>query len=280
MRRQPHLVVGNALFELLLKRKASLRSNLVWVHHPGEGRLSVSADALPIAPTATLLSRGDRAALAGVVDALRAALAPHPDLEWIETERLAATDGVVTTDAHGSQLSSPLSMRDDRGHISAGAREGLFLYELVRRYAPRSILELGTAYGIGTMYLLAASDAPVVTVEGDPVRRAAATASFERHGLIGRVESVAGWFPDVVPTVLAKRPRPFDFVYEDGPHVADITWRTFAAVAPALPPGALYVLDDVHHIAGNAEAWARIQAHEAVVASAEYNGRQGLCVIG
>ncbi|HEY8407307.1 MAG TPA: class I SAM-dependent methyltransferase [Gaiellaceae bacterium] len=280
MRRQPHLIAGNALFEFLLKRKASLRSDLVWVHHPGEGRLTLAADSLPIQPRATLLSRGDRGALDGVVDALRAALTPHRSLDWIENERLAHLDGVVTVDPHGTQLEEPLAMTDDRPDISAGAREGLFLYELVRRYAPRSILELGTAYGIGTMYILAATEASLVTVEGDPLRRQAALASFERHGLAARVESVSGWFPDVLPSLLERRAEPFDFVYEDGPHIADVTWRTFTAVVPTLRKGSLYVLDDVHHIAGNDEAWERIQAHESVVASAEFNGRQGVCVIG
>lgn len=279
MRRSPHLILGNALFEFLLRRKASLQSELVWVHNPGEGRLRVSADALPIASTATLLSRGDRSALEGVVAALRAALAPHPGLDSFETERLAATHGVVTTDAHGARLQRPLSMTDDRGEISAGRREGVFLYELVRRFAPQSILELGTAYGIGTMYLLAATDGRVLTVEGDPVRRQAATALFERHGVAARVQSVEGWFPDVLPGLLADCREPIDFVYEDGPHIADVTWRTFTAVVPALRPGALYVLDDVHHVAGNDEAWEQIQAHESVAASAEYNGRQGVCVI-
>jgi hypothetical protein len=58
-----------------------------------------------------------------------------------------------------------------------------------------------------------------------------------------------------------------------------VTWAVFEAVIDRVESGAFLVFDDIYHQrAGNARAWARIITHPEIVASAEVNVRQGICV--
>ena len=275
---RPDRQLARVAFDSLLRRKESITAEVVWAHHPGEGRLEVRADGLRVHPAISVLSRGDRDALAPVLDAVRASLEPHPQLAWIEEDRIASEEGEVTLDSHGAELAAPARLDDDRRYISAGERQGWFLYELVRRLQPAAILELGTAYGIGTLYLAAAGDTPIVTVEGDPVRRDAAARLFERRQVADRVDSLVGWFPDSLPEAFGRLRAPLGLVFEDGPHTAEVTKPTFDAVVERLEPGGIAVIDDVYHPAGNEAAWRQIEQHPLVAASAEITGRQGVVV--
>jgi predicted O-methyltransferase YrrM len=275
---RPDKLIARGLLDGLLARKESLLATVVWTHHPGEGRVRTRLDHIRVDTTVSVLTRGDAAALEPVLDAIRAAVRPHPELDWIEARRLAEEAGEVTLDSHGNEAAKPIALAEDRSYISAGERQGLFLFELARRLEPETILELGTAYGIGTLYLAAAGDARIVSVEGDPVRLAAAGRLFEACGLGARVEAVEGWFPDCLPAVLGAIDGPLRLVFEDGPHTADVTWPTFEQVVERLEPGGMVVIDDVYHRMGNEAAWLQVQQHEQVAATAEINGRQGVVV--
>ncbi|MDX6414565.1 MAG: hypothetical protein QOH23_1975 [Gaiellaceae bacterium] len=277
---RPDKLIAKTAFDALLKRKATLAADVVWVHHCGEGRrAAVRLDALTVQPRIAFLSRGDIDAIRPVRAAALAALQPHPDLAWIDEQRLADEDGVVTLDPRGGVTEQPMPIATDKPYVSAGAPQGLFLHELAKAFRPTTCLELGTAYGISTLYLLAGMEkGRVVTVEGDPVRRDSALRTFGRHRLASRVDSVAGWFPQVIPDALARIDGPLDMVFEDGPHTADVTLAAFLAVIDRVKPGGILVFDDIYHNAGNEPAWHEIASHPLIAASAELNARQGICV--
>jgi glycosyltransferase involved in cell wall biosynthesis len=134
------------------------------------------------------------------------------------------------------------------------------LIELVRKYQPKRILEVGTFVGVSTMLiaLVAGEDARVVSIDPgfplgvemgsmgsslgnvDPAMRThdVALAVARRLGLADRIDLIAGGFssgatfasrrsstqiavPVVGPTVCAER-GPFDMVFIDGLHYADV----------------------------------------------------------
>jgi predicted O-methyltransferase YrrM len=276
---RPDKAALKVIFDALLKRKASLAADVAWTHIPGEGRATVKVDDLEIHPRVTFVSRGDAEALKPVQAALRKALQAHPELDALEAYRLKEDDGVVLVDAQRREHAVPVALTDDRRHISAGPLQGHFLYELVHEFQPARCLELGTAYGVSTLYLLAATDAGrVTTVEADPVRRGVALRAFERFGVEDRVESRLGLFADHIPAILADSSEPLQFVFEDGPHVPEVTLDVFERVIDHVASGGILVFDDVYHHEGNEVAWHKIVAHPSIVASGEVNGRQGVCV--
>ena len=119
-------------------------------------------------------------------------------------------------------------------------------YLLSRAIGARRIVEVGTSFGVSTLYLAAAvrehgGDVPgtVIGTEWEPAKAAAARANLERGGLADLVDLRVG---DVRDT-LRDSGGPVDFVLID-------IWPEVAAPAldlliPQLRPGAIVLCDNV-----------------------------------
>jgi hypothetical protein len=67
-------------------------------------------------------------------------------------------------------------------------------------------------------------------------------------------------------------------VFDDGPHLPDVTLSAFSHIAPHLRSGSVYLMDDIDHQTGNRFAWEAVRNRPDVAASIEIDGRLGLCV--
>jgi predicted O-methyltransferase YrrM len=67
-------------------------------------------------------------------------------------------------------------------------------------------------------------------------------------------------------------------VFEDGPHVPEVTLAAFELVRDHVRPGGLYLVDDIY-FPGNEDAWRAIRADSRVEGWAELNGRLGICAL-
>lgn len=122
-----------------------------------------------------------------------------------------------------------------------------FCYQLCRALGARRIVEVGTSYGVSTIYLAAAArdtvrefggKAVVIGTEYEPAKAKAARANFERAGLSRFIDLREG---DLRET-LADLAGPVDFVLMD-------VWVNMARpalelVAPHLHPGSVVVADN------------------------------------
>jgi caffeoyl-CoA O-methyltransferase len=89
---------------------------------------------------------------------------------------------------------------------------GRLLGVLARATGARSILEIGTAIGYGTLWLArGAPEARVTTIDIDPQQIARARGFLERGGVLDRVELVEGAALEVLPRLSG----PFDLVFID-----------------------------------------------------------------
>ena len=142
------------------------------------------------------------------------------------------------------------------------------------------MLELGTATASPASTSSPPSDR-LASSPSKPTRSAGTPRSPHSSGSLSPTVSTpgSGTSPTSCPGLLADTP-PFGLVFEDGPHTPEVTWQAFELVIDHVEPGGLLVFDDIYHRhdGNNAEAWARIVTHRAVVASAEVNGRQGIVV--
>ncbi len=104
----------------------------------------------------------------------------------------------------------------------------------------RRILEIGTAIGYGTLWLLrGAPEARITTVDRSPEMLAAAREYLERAGVAGLVELVEGEALEVLP---ALRER-FDLVYIDAEKT--LYRRMLDLALPKLEVGGLVVVDNL-----------------------------------
>jgi len=128
-----------------------------------------------------------------------------------------------------------------------------FCYQLCRANNARRIVEIGTSYGVSTLYLAAAvrdnvraggGDGVVIGTEYEPGKAAAARANFEQAGLSRFIDLREG---DLRQT-LRYIDGPVDFVLMD-------IWITMARpalelVTPHLRPGAIVIADNTRQYRG------------------------------
>ena len=132
------------------------------------------------------------------------------------------------------------------------------LYRLARYFRPTQVLELGTSFGISTLYLARGADeGSVTTIEGCPQTQRIARRHFERMGQ-GNIIPVLGSFKQRLPEVL-ERMGHVDLVFLDGHHAKEPTLEHFRQCLSKAHDHTVFVFDDIHWSRGMEEAWAAIK---------------------
>ncbi len=143
---------------------------------------------------------------------------------------------------------------------------GQLLFRMVNRYAPNTILELGSSLGITTAYLASArAGATIITMEGARSVAAMAKRNFNKLGLTN-IELVEGNFDETLPPVVT-RLHSIDLVFIDGNHRLEPTVRYFRQLLPAVHEYSILVFDDIHWSKEMEQAWKIIKEDPAVTLS-------------
>ncbi|TSA29625.1 MAG: SAM-dependent methyltransferase [Bacteroidetes bacterium] len=195
----------------------------------------------------------------------------YPDYEQIETVRknlLSRARFIKRVDLGARSIAFPYSqrfarVRDIARKSSVSEKKGQLLYKLVKHYKPRSIIELGTAFGISTMYMaMAYPNCHIYTVEGCSDTLYIATHNFSRLGL-GNIQEICGNFDELLPKILA-RTETVDLVFIDGNHKKEATLRYFDECLAHVHNNTIFVFDDIHWSKGMRSAWENIRQHPSV----------------
>lgn len=154
------------------------------------------------------------------------------------------------------------------------------LFQLVRKFQPNAIVELGCCVGISASYQAAAQNlnerGRLWTLEGASELAAVSREHFLELAL-DNVTVVQGRFQDTLDGVIGEA-APIDYAFIDGHHDEQATLDYFEQLLPHLAPRALLVFDDVDWSEGMTRAWEKIQADARVAISVETR-TLGLCVI-
>lgn len=137
------------------------------------------------------------------------------------------------------------------------------LFRIVNYYHPKTILELGTSFGVTASYLAAGNkDAKVHTAEGSSAIAEIATRTFERTGT-KNIELITGDFKNVLPGLL-ERLHTIDLAFIDGDHRKESTLNYFQQLLNHSTNSSILIFDDIHWSTGMEAAWSEIKQHPSV----------------
>lgn len=177
------------------------------------------------------------------------------DKRMIEVEDFGAGSAVIKTNKRVIYQMAKSSLKPKRF--------AQLLFRMVQRYKPKTIVELGTSFGITSAYLaFGHADAKLYTLEGANSIAEIANKNFLALGL-RNVELVKGDFAKTIPLLLAGIHK-VDLAFIDGNHRKEPTLGYFEKLLQYSLPSTILIFDDIHWSKEMEEAWEQIKAHEAV----------------
>ena len=137
------------------------------------------------------------------------------------------------------------------------------LFRLVNHFKPQTILELGTSFGITTLYLAKAnSKAQVITLEGSKEIAKEAKNNFKKLN-VKNINLITGEFDETLPKALSEI-KNLDFVFFDGNHRKEATLSYFKQCLPYILNDTVFVFDDIHWSEQMEEAWEEIKKNTQI----------------
>ena len=115
------------------------------------------------------------------------------------------------------------------------------LIELMQKYKPKSILEIGTCVGYSSSIMLLNSEAIVDTIEIDEERQKVAKNVWAAQNLQDRVNAYLGDANEILKDVI--KDKQYDFVFLDGPKSRYLEHLNL--VLPNVKEGGIILADDV-----------------------------------
>jgi predicted O-methyltransferase YrrM len=198
----------------------------------------------------------------------RASLEQYAHIESLR-EKLIHDERYITVRDLGSK-----ALKKSTRRISSIARTSLtpprysVLYARLAQYMGATcIVELGTSFGINTLYLAEKRDASVTTFEGAPAVADIAALTFE-FASKKNIELIIGNIDKTLPAFL-QRTRRVDLAFMDANHRYEPTLRYFEWLLKKVHDKSVIIIDDIHHSSEMQKAWRVIQGHRLVYGSAD-----------
>jgi predicted O-methyltransferase YrrM len=168
--------------------------------------------------------------------------------------------------------------------------KGRLLGSITRFMRPTLCLELGTAFGMSSLFVLSTlqtngQDGHLVTIEGyEPVFSLAAPVLNDAFGKM--VSCHRGWIQELLPSVLKSLDH-IDFFFHDADHSGEAYLSAFTLVEPHLAPGAAVCFDDIRWEDSRVldgpsrtyDGWREIVRHDRVQQAVEIDGNLGLLLL-
>jgi predicted O-methyltransferase YrrM len=120
------------------------------------------------------------------------------------------------------------------------------------------VIELGTSFGISTMYLASGNKgATVYTMEGCPETAEIAKENFQKSGL-ENICLLVGRFEELIPQLEEKKVKP-GLVFIDGNHRKYETLEYFNSMVAMGDENVVLIFDDIYYSREMKEAWEEIK---------------------
>jgi len=184
----------------------------------------------------------------------------YPEIPETIRQKLLHDDTTIFFTDHGAKGKGKIDRREIRRLARRSllpVRQCRLLYRLASYLQPDVVLELGTSFGITSMYLAdALPHAQIFTIEGCPETLDVAKKNFAHTGF-GHISPVEGRFEDRLDEVIGSIARP-GLVFIDGNHQYEPTLRYYRTIRPFLSEQGVIVLHDVHWSHEMEKAWKEV----------------------
>jgi predicted O-methyltransferase YrrM len=152
-------------------------------------------------------------------------------------------------------------------HIAASSlkskKYAQLLFKMAVYFKPINVVELGTSFGITTMYLAHAhKNATVHSFEGAKEIAYIAQENFKNHQ-VKNIQLHTGDFANTLPALLQQLQQ-VDFAFIDGNHRKEPTLVYFEQLLANAHEQTIFIFDDIHWSSEMEAAWQQIKSHEKV----------------
>lgn len=167
--------------------------------------------------------------------------------------------------------------------VSSPRRGKALLHELVRVHRPEWILELGSAFGIGSLAMAAALD-PDAPTRIDGVEYESWRARIAQEGLSelrprhARIH--AGRIEDVLPQIVNGASHGPDFAFVDAEHTWQATMGYHRLLMECMRPGAIVVFDDIGWSPDMRRFWNDVVRDDRITDAVALGDRWGITRVG
>lgn len=196
---------------------------------------------------------------------VRPDFAPFADIEVYRSGLLANPDYLEVQDlGSGSRYfaSTERAIAKIAATSPATPEEAHFYFRLATFRKPKTILELGTSFGISTLYLARATTGVVHTFEGSPAIAAVAMRQFESlHQK--NIKLHEGNLDSTLPRVLDNLTQ-VDMAILDANHRYEPTLRYLEALVRKSKAHTVIIIHDIHASREMEAAWNKARHHELV----------------
>lgn len=144
-------------------------------------------------------------------------------------------------------------------------RFSLLYGRIIKHIDAKTIIELGTSFGINTLYLANKKNARVFTFEGSESIAEVAQDTFE-FASARNIEMIKGNIDSTLYSSLSRMPKA-DFVFMDANHRYSPTIKYFDWLLTKIHHQSLMVIDDIHSSEEMEKAWKVIRNHDLVYTS-------------
>ncbi len=168
----------------------------------------------------------------------------------------------------GSKYKKNMTLGRRARSLSMRGKETHILYNLVKKFKPRHIIELGTGAGVSALFMAAADrNTHVASIEANPVMVQLAQQAVNNLGL-QNITIYEGLFDDVLPGLL-KKTAEVDLVFIDGDHKSTSLFRYYEMIRPSLSEHSILVLHDIYWSDDMLKAWKTLSSKPEVTFSVD-----------
>lgn len=187
-------------------------------------------------------------------------------IESLRKQLLANNTNIEVEDFGAGSAIIPFKNRKvkDIAHSSLKKKKyAQLLFRIANYYQSKTIVELGTSFGITTSYLASAhKDSKVITFEGSHNIARIALSNFKQARL-NNIDLIEGDFKKTLDGINNKIEK-VDLIFIDGNHRKEATLEYFNFFLKKSSSQTIFIFDDIHWSEEMEEAWKLIQQNDSV----------------
>jgi len=159
----------------------------------------------------------------------------------------------VTDFGAGSRVfkSNERMVKDIARYAGAPLKRMQLIERIVTYFEPKTILEIGTSLGMGTIALAANPESVVTSLEGCP-ETAAIAEQHLKDFTISNAHIIVGEFGESLQKITTNK---FDLIYFDGNHSKEATLDYAQKMLRSTTNETVWIFDDIHWSQEMTEAW-------------------------